>query len=85
MFKVEAHAVSICTCVISDDDEKRIKEYIENNPEEFEFMSEQKKILKAVDDLEIDIYINYTERDFYTDEICWSCMEESSAEEILKR
>lgn len=84
MFKIEAHNMVICTCMISDDDEKRIRNYIKENPEKFEFMSEQKAIIRAVEELEIELYNDYVESDSYTDDIVWSSFEERSAEEILQ-
>ena len=38
MFEIEAERVVMCTCKISDKDEERIRDYIKNNPDEFEFM-----------------------------------------------
>lgn len=84
MFKIEAHNMVICTCTISDDDEKRIRDYIKENREKFEFMSEQKAIIRAVEELEIELYNDYVESDSYTDDIVWSSFEERSAEEILQ-
>lgn len=42
MFEIEVDYVQVCTCKISDIDEKRIRNYINDNPEKFEFMSEKK-------------------------------------------
>lgn len=39
MFMIEAHNMVICTSIVSDEDEQRIKTYIKNNPEKFEFLS----------------------------------------------
>lgn len=85
MFEIEADCVQVCTCTISDEDEERIRDYIKDNPEEFEFMSEEKAIIQAISDLEIELYKDYTESDTYTDDIRWSEYEERSAEEILNR
>lgn len=84
MFKIEAHNMVICTCTISDDDEKRIRDYIKENPEKFEFMREEKAIIQAIEELEIELYDDYVESDSYTDDICWSEFEERSAEEIIE-
>lgn len=61
--------------------------YIKDNPEEFEFMSEENAIIQAISDLEIELYKDYTESDTYTDDIRWSEYEdeERSVEEILNR
>lgn len=83
MFEIEAHNMVICTCQISDEDEKRIKKCIANHPEEFEYCDAKESILKAIEILEIQIYDSYVESDSYTEEICWSSFEDRSAEEIL--
>lgn len=84
MFEIEAHNMVICTCQISDEDEKRIKEYVANHPEEFKCCDAKESILKAINILDdIEIYNNYVESDSYTEEICWSSFEDRSAEEIL--
>lgn len=83
MFEIEAHNMVICTCQISDEDEKRIKEYVGNHPEEFEYCDAKESILKAIEILEIQIYDSYVESDSYTEEICWSSFEDRNAEEIL--
>lgn len=57
--------------------------YIKDNPEEFEFMSEENAIVKAISDLETELYKDYTESDSYTDDIRWSEYEKRSADEIL--
>ena len=85
MFKIEAHNMVICTCTISDDDEKIIRNYIKENPEKFEFCIEEKAIIQAIQELEIELYGDYVESDSYTDDICWSGFEDRSAEEILNR
>lgn len=85
MFEIEADCVQVCTCTISDEDEERIRGYIKDNPEEFEFMSEENAIIQAISDLEIELYKDYTESDTYTDDIRWSEYEERSVEEILNR
>ena len=65
-------------------DEKRIKEYVANHPEEFKYCDAKESILKAINILDdIEIYNNYVESDSYTEEICWSSFEDRSAEEIL--
>lgn len=84
MFEIEAHNMVICTCTISDDDEKRIRDYIKENREKFEFMSEEEAIIQAIEELEIELYNDYVESDSYTDDIVWSSFEERSAEEILQ-
>lgn len=85
MFEIEVDCVQVCTCKISDEGEQRIKDYIKNNPEEFEFMSEKNAIIQAISDLEIDLYNDYVESDSYTNDIRWSEFEERSAEEILNK
>lgn len=66
MFEIEAERVVMCTCKISDKDEERIRDYIKNNPDEFELMFYEEAILKAISILNIDLYKNYTESDGYT-------------------
>lgn len=87
MLKVEAVGTIYYTCELSDEDEEKVVNYIKDNPEEFEFMTEKESILAAVDilyrDCEIDLYNDYTESDYSTEEINWSEFEERSAEEIL--
>ena len=73
----------MCTCIISDEDEQRIKDYIKYNTEEFEFMSKEKAIIQVISDLAVDLYNDCVESDSYTDDIRWSEFEERSAEEIL--
>lgn len=88
MFRVEAVATVYYTCSLSDEDGKKVLDYIKENPEKFEFMSDKKKILKAVDilfsDCEIELYDNVVESDFNTDEIRWSEFEDKKPEEILE-
>lgn len=87
MFKIEAVATVHYTCWLSDEDSKKILNYIKENPKEFEFMSEKEKIIKAVEELyeenDIDPYQSSDESDFSTEEFSWSEFEERSAEEIL--
>lgn len=85
MFVMEVDCVQVCTCTISDEDEKRIREYIKCHPEEFEFTSEEESIIKAISILGINLYEDYVESDGYTNDIRWSEFEERSAEEILNR
>lgn len=88
MLKVEVVGRICYTCELSDEDEKKVVDYIKDNPEEFEFMTEKESIVAAVDilynDSEIDLYDNATESDYSTEEINWSEFEERSAEEILR-
>lgn len=84
MFEIEAHNMVICTCKISDENEKRIKEYIADHPEEFEYCDAKEAILEAIQILDIKIYDSYVESDSYTEEICWSSFEDRSTEEILQ-
>lgn len=85
MFEIEAHNMVICTCTVSDEDEKRIRQYIHNNPKKFEYTSDQEAIIQAIEDLEINLYDRYVESDSYTDDVVWSEFEERSAEEILNK
>lgn len=89
MFKIEAVATVYYTCSLSDEDGQKVLNYIKENPEEFEFMSNKKKILKAVeklsDDCEIELYDDSTESDFSTDELRWSEFEDKTEEEILRQ
>ena len=83
MFEIEAHNMVICTCTISDEAEERIRQYILNNPEKFQYKSDEEAIIQAIEDLKIDLYDQYVESDSYTDNVVWSEFEEKSAEEIL--
>ena len=87
MIKVEVVGTIYYTCKLSDEDEKKVVNYIKDNPEEFEFMDNEEAITTAVNilygDSEIDLYDNATESDYITEEINWSEFEERSAEEIL--
>ena len=87
MFKVEAVATVYYTCTLSNEDGKKVLDYIKQNPDEFEFMQDEEKITKAVKMLygedEIDLYQFSNESDFSTEEIRWSEFEDRTAEEIL--
>jgi len=87
MFKVEAVATVYYTCTLSEEDGKKVLDYIKENPEEFEFIPDEEKITKAAEMLyaedEIDLYQSSDESDFSTEEIRWSEFEDRTAEEIL--
>lgn len=88
MIKVEAVATVYYTCSLSDKDEKKVLDYIKENPDEFESMSDKKKIIKAVEklykeDSEVNVYDDSVESDFTTEEFKWSEFESRTAEEIL--
>ena len=87
MLKVEVVGRICYTCELSDEDEAKVVNYIKDNPEEFEFMTEEESIIAAVDilynDSEIELYGNAIESDYSTEEINWSEFEERSADEIL--
>lgn len=87
MFKIEAVATVYYTCWLSDEDSQKVIDYIKGNPEEFEFMTDKDKIIKAVEKLyeedEISPYDSSNESDFSTEEFRWSEFEERSAKEIL--
>lgn len=87
MFKIEAIATVYYTCSLSEEDSLKVIDYIKENPEEFEFMTDKEKIIKAVEELyeedEIDPYESSDESDFSTEEFRWSEFEERSAKEIL--
>jgi len=87
MFKVKAVATVYCTCLLSDDDGQKVLDYIKENPEEFEFMTDKNKILKAVEklyqDSEVNVYDDSIESDFLTEEFRWSEFEDRTPEEIL--
>ena len=88
MLKVEAVTTTWFTCTLTDKEEKKVVDYIKENPDEFEFMDKKDAIAKAVEILyendEIKLYDNATESDFSTDEIKWSEFEERIPEEILE-
>lgn len=87
MLKVEVVAKVTYTCNLSYKDEKKVIKYIKDNPDEFEFMTNEKSILSAVEFLynngELDLYDDSVESDFSTEEIIWSEFEDKSAKEIL--
>ncbi len=85
MFEIEVDRMQVCTCKISDENEQMIRNYINDNPEKFEFMSYQESIIEAISELKIDLYNDYIESDSYTNDIRWSEYEEQSAEEILNK
>ena len=59
MFEIEAHNMVICTCTISDEDEERIRQYILNNPEKFQYKSDEEAIIEAIGDLEINKVVTH--------------------------
>lgn len=75
-FKIEAVATVKYTCWLSDEDGQKVLDYIKENPEEFEFMTDKEKIVRAVgilsDNCEIELYDDYIDSDFNTNEIRWS-------------
>ena len=87
MMKIEAVAKVYYTCILSDEEEAKVVNYIKSNPEEFEFMDDKKAIAKAVEmlweDDEVDLYEESTESDFCTNDIRWSEFEHRTPEEIL--
>lgn len=87
MFKIEAVATVHYTCWLSDEDGQKVLDYIKDNSEEFEFMTDEEKIVKAVQDLyeddEISPYDSSDESDFSTEEFRWSEFEKKTAQEIL--
>lgn len=87
MLKIEAVATVTYTCELSDEDEEKVVKYIKDNPDEFEFMTDKESILAAVNilynDSKLDLYDDYVESDFSTEEINWSEFEDKSAKEIL--
>lgn len=89
MLKIEAVATTWFTCNLTSEEEKKVVDYIKENPDEFEFMNKEDAIAKAVEILyendEINLYVNATEIDFSTEEIKWSEFEERTAEEILDK
>ena len=85
MFEIEVDRVQVCTCKISDENEQMVRNYINDNPEKFEFMSCQESIIEAISELKFDLYNDYIESDSYTNDIRWSEYEERSAEEILNK
>ena len=88
MFKIEAVATVHYTCWLSDEDSQKVIDYIKENPEEFEFTTNEDKIVKAVEKLyeddESSPYDSSDESDFSTEEFQWSEFEERTAKEILE-
>lgn len=87
MLKVEVVGTIYYTCELSDEDEKKVVNYIKDNPEDFEFMNEKESITAAVHILynnsEIELYDNAIESDYSTEEIKWSEFEERLPMQIL--
>lgn len=87
MLKVEVIGRICYTCELSDEDEKKVINYIKDNPEEFEFMDGEEAITSAINilygDSKIELYKNAIESDYSTEEINWSEFEERSADKIL--
>ena len=87
MFKIEAVQTVYNTCTISDEDEQKVLDYIKCNEEEFRFMYDKERIIKAVEELyndgDIELYGDYVESECSTDEIKRSEFEERTAGEIL--
>lgn len=55
MFGIEARNMVICSCKISDEDEQRIREYIFDNLEKFQYRADEEAIIQAVNELQIDL------------------------------
>ena len=85
MFEIEARNMLICSCKISDEDEQRIREYIFDNLEKFQYRADEEAIIQAVNELQIDLYKDYVESDSYTESIEWSSFEERNPEDILNK
>lgn len=87
MLKVEVVGKIYYTCTFTDEEEKKIVEYIKDNPEDFKFMSNKQKILNAIEALwgkdELDLYKNTVESDYQTAEINWSEFEQKTPAQIL--
>lgn len=85
MFEIEAHKKVVYTCTISDENEEKIREYIEANSEKFQYQSDEEAIIKAIEDLDIDVLDgDYIQSEAYIEDIVWSEFEERTGEEILK-
>lgn len=86
--KVEAVATVYYTCTLSDEDTRKVVDYIKDNPQKFKYMSDKERIIKAVEKLheedELNIYEDSVESDFATEEIRWSEFEKRKPEEILR-
>lgn len=87
MFKVEAVAKIHYTCTISDEDEKKVLDYIKRNKDKMPFMSEKQMIEYVVEKLdergEIELYKNSEEIFFSTYQIKYPENEQRKAEEIF--
>ena len=85
MFKIEVEEIVIHTVTICDEDEKKIKEYIKEHPDDMEYLSAKEQIVEAVNNCmdNINLYENTVESDCYTNDIRWSCYENRAADEIL--
>lgn len=87
MFCIEVEDIVTFTSTINNEDEQKIKDYIKNNPETFEFMSEKEAIIKAIeilsDDCKLELYKDCVESDSQTSDIRWSEFEHRTAADIL--
>lgn len=87
MLNIRAIAEVTYTCRLSEEDEKKVYDYIKENPESFEFMSSENAIIQAVQELDsdclIEIYTDSVESDFMTCKISYSEFNEESAEDKL--
>lgn len=83
MFEIEAVGCTVYTCTISDEDEKKVLKYIKEHEEEMQFMDDKGKIIKAVQECDINLYDDCVESDFWTEKVKWSECEERTAKEIL--
>lgn len=71
MFEIKIHNKVIFTCAVLDEDKRRIGQYIHDNPEKFQYSSDQEAIIQAIKDLHINLYKNYVESNFYAANVMW--------------
>lgn len=77
------------TVHLSDEDVEKVKKYLKDNEENFQYFSDEESLCYAVETLysqgEISLYDDgkATESDFSTEEFNWSEFEDKTVEQIL--
>jgi hypothetical protein len=92
MLTIQSKGIITYTHTLSDRQEEKIRNYIKDHPEEFEYLIEKEAIVKAVETLycerDLNIYdddeTGVVESDFTFDGVSWSEFEDRSPEEIFE-
>ena len=87
MLKVKAFTSSSYICTLTDEEERKVINYIRDNSEKFKSMDAEHAILMAVivlsKDGKLDLYKRKSMIDFCTEKIEWTREEKRTPEEIL--